>query len=356
MLSIINELRGTSSKLLKEVILRRHADNIEWKEYLLSVYNPFVTYGVTGDKNESQDDLENLKLCRSLNAGVTAVTINKVYPGLIPTASKMMKAYDYGKKPKPLNFPMYAGIKYDGNYVNIVVTPEDTRFYTSGGHEYSHWEVYLGLPAGFVYMAERIKGEGLLGDRRGCSLEGPKGSQFAKGENTYKIFDCVSLEDFELGSSSVPYQERRGRIPFEHAAGEIIINSIDDAEEWLDGLVSEGIEGLVLKSFDMKWRDSKSRRTDFVKWKKRQTADLLCIEEIEGEGNSKGIIGSLRLRDSLGREFNVGSGLSLNGDLPFGSYVGYVCEIEYEHINPAGTYIQPVVIGIRKDKEIDDID
>lgn len=354
MIDIIHELRTTNSKLAKERILQKHKENEAWKAYLLEVYNPFIVYGQSGNKNELQSDLENLKLCRSINAGITAVTINKVYGNLIPTASRSMKAYDYGKKAKTLPFPMYGSIKYDGNYVNII-SNNGLTFYTSGGHEYSH-NIDMDLPSGYVYMAERIDDDGKLGKRRGVALEGSRGAKYAKPSNHYKIFDCVALDDFFSGYTEERYDIRRTRIPKKYRVDEILIENIEDAEILLDELVSQGYEGIMLKAVDMKWRDSKSRRVDQVKWKKRQSVDLLCIEEIEGEGNSQGIIGSLRLRDSVGREFNVGSGLSLNGDLPFGSYLGKVVEIEYEHINPEGTYIQPVVLMIREDKDKTDID
>jgi len=356
LLEIIEELRSSNSKLFKEECLRTHSKNTEWIAYLIEVYNPFILYGRSGNKNDLQDDLENLKLCRSVNAGITAVTINKVYGKIIPTASKMMKAYDYGKKPKALSFPLWAGKKWDGNYVNMPVTNVGKRFYTSGGIEYIHPDADLNLPTGFVFMAERIHSSGRLGDRRGCSLEGSVGSKFAKPNNTYEIFDCVSLGDFAEGITNITYEERRLFIPDRYRAEEKLIHSLEELEEYLDEFVAEGGEGIVMKQPDMMWKDTKSRKVEFSKWKKRQTADLLCIEEVEGEGNSKGIIGSLRFRDSVGREFNCGSGLSLNGDQPFGYYVGNVVEVEYEHINPEGTYIQPVIVCRREDKSVDDID
>lgn len=350
---IIQALRLNNSKLYKKEILRENYDFQPWLDYLVEVYNPFILYGKTGYKNGDQDDLENLKLCRSINAGVTAVTINKIYKNLIPTASKMNKAYDFGKKPKALDFPLWAAIKYDGNYVNIAVNDEGTKFFTSGGHEYTH-DIELDLSPGFVYMAERIAGEGKLGDRRRCSLEGGVGAKYAKLENSYRIFDCVTLSDFHTGLAVAGYEDRRNFLPNENRADERKFTTMEDLEEWLNALVDIGYEGIVMKDPGWKWKDTKSRTAKFYKWKKRQTADLYCIEELEGEGNSQGIIGSIKLRDSMGRIVSVGSGLSLNGDLPFGSYVGNVVEIEYEHI--ADTYIQPTVVGIRHDKQKEDID
>ncbi len=353
-LGIIHELRATNSKLAKTQILVDHRHNQMWVDYLQEVYNPFITYGRTGNKNGDQDDLENLKLCRSLNAGITAVTINKVHGPIIPTASRMMKAYDYGKKPKEIPGPYYVGTKYDGNYVNII-SSNGLTFFTSGGHEYTH-DTEMRLPSGFVFAAERIAGDGLLGDRRRCSLEGPKGAKFAKPDNIYKIFDCIPISDFNNGGSDHPYSVRRKMIPEQHAGDERLVHTWGEVEAYLDSLVGVGGEGVVIKHPDMLWRDSKSRRADFCKWKKIPTADLLCVDEFEGEGNAQGFLGSIRLRDSLGRHVNVGSGLARDIPFPSGGYVGRVIEISYEHINPEGTYVQPRVERIRTDKEINDID
>jgi len=76
-LEIIEQLRSTNSKLEKTRILVDSKDVEGWQDYLVSVYNPFILYGESGDKNYGQDNLENLKLCRSLNAGVTEVTITR---------------------------------------------------------------------------------------------------------------------------------------------------------------------------------------------------------------------------------------------------------------------------------------
>ena len=357
-LDIIQALRSTNSKLEKLRILNENGDYIPWLDYLVDVYDPFVTYGVSGNKNDLQDDLHNLQLCRSVNAGITAVSINKAYPNLIPSASKMMKAYDYGKKARPIpdEGGFWVGVKYDGNYVNIVCSEAGgVQFYTSGGHQYTH-EVKLNLREGYVYTAERIHGEGKLGDRRRCSLEGPKGAKFAKIDNHYKIFDVVTIGDFNCDLAIEDYETRRTLIPPEYAGTERWCETLEEAEAWLDELIRLGYEGIMIKLGSLRWRNSKSRKVDCIKWKKRLTADLYCIEELEGVGNSQGIIGSIRLRDAAGLEFSVGSGLSLNGDLPFGSYINNVVEIGYEHINPEGTYVQPVVLGIRHDKSKNDID
>ena len=92
-----------------------------------------------------------------------------------------------------------------------------------------------------------------------------------------------------------------------------------------------------------------------VKLKGRHTADLLCIGITPGTGKYKGMIGSLTLMDKEGRRVSVGSGLcdvARAGNKA--DFINKVIEIQYERIDD--TYIQPVYIGIRADKNEMEID
>ena len=104
---------------------------------------------------------------------------------------------------------------------------------------------------------------------------------------------------------------------------------------------------------DFKWEDTKSRRVDLCKYKKRRTADLLCIGTTEGEGKYEGQLGSLVLRDNSGRVCNVGSGLD-DDDRLLDDWIDKVIEIEFEQI--IDTYIQPTFIRVRDDKDATEID
>ena len=110
-----------------------------------------------------------------------------------------------------------------------------------------------------MYLAERIEGEGKLGDRVKVALEGRVGAKYAKVSNTYIIHNEV----------------------------------------------------LTIQP-DYLFRDTKSRTIDFCKYKKRPTADLLCIDVAEGEGKYDKMLGSLVLQDFEGRIVSAGSGLRDN--------------------------------------------
>jgi len=373
LLLIIQDLRATRSANAKKAILKAVEDDQAWKDYLVAVYSPFTTYGVAGDKIDKQDNLYNLKLCRSINAGITATTINQVYKGLIPSAAQIMKAKPAG--PAQVKLPVVVEWKYDGHYTVIVVPRQgDYRFYTSGGHEYTlnpkhndtTLQVISRLPRG-VYFAERVS-DGLLGSRKDVALLGSKANgqlQYCKPENTFKLFDVVNLEEFEAGESEYGAQYRGDVLRtilanlngMHMAARRTLAIDYNELRHFISDALNSKAEGVMLKQPDCRWRNSKSRRLDYAKYKLLQTADLLCVRENHGQtAQTQDVIGSLTLRDKTGTEVNVSSGLSDLDRAQWGGYKGEVIEVRYEHKREDGTYIQPVYLHTREDKTPDDID
>jgi len=285
--------------------------------------------------------------------------------------AKINKSLDYNKlieqhsKGKllgtQLKFPLYASIKYDGNYVVVHVKDGQPIFETSGGLFYRHTngvdKIFKVVQDG-CYIAERIANDGKLGDRKYCTLVGPKTAQLSYG-HSYKVFDYISNEDYLLGRSSKDFKDRMkiisDNIDIPHRTEPVLINSINQLREYFDLIISQGYEGLMLMQSTYRWRDTKSRTTDIIKYKNRPTVDLICIGTTEGEGKYAGMIGALILKDHKGRVVNVGSGLDdYERSMHSSAFIGKVVEIQYEQI--LDTYIQPAFIRIRTDKTKGGID
>lgn len=262
---------------------------------------------------------------------------------------------------KNIKFPLWAEVKYDGNFVSVKVENGETTFITSGNLTYTHTDtggdIFCTLPNG-VYEAERISNEGKLGDRVRCNLHGPKNAQLSSN-HTYKIFDTILTSDWVEGATILNYEVRNmilsNIVPTEYLPEGRMVYSNSELEEYLKFIVNKGYEGLMLKQPDWYWKRTKSRTTDLCKYKKRRTADLLCTDTTSGTGKYTNKIGSLLLEDSNGKVVFVGSGLSdtqrsMNPRL----FIGKVVEIEYEQI--IDTYIQPTFIQVRDDKLKGDID
>lgn len=124
-----------------------------------------------------------------------------------------------------------------------------------------------------------------------------------------------------------------------------------DAIQMAKNHVKDGWEGLMCVEPSSHYTYGK-RGNHIVKLKYRKTADLLCIGIEAGEGKYLGMIGSLVLKDSIGRTVKVGSGLDdIDRDKRV-MYIGKIIEIEYEQI--LDTYIQPTFVRIRYDKQLSD--
>jgi hypothetical protein len=286
-----------------------------------------------------------------------ALDLNKLF--IEHKKGKLLK-----KHPK---FPMYAGIKWDGNYATVIVDGQGLPiFTTSGGHVYDHNKptIFETAPIGFVYIVERIGTDGKLGDRVNCNLKGPRGMQTSYG-HSYKIHDMIKLSDYDRGISGEAYMHRRERLhkSFEeqHIALDELVHNMEELNTLLNKAVRNGYEGVMGKCPHWLWKSTKSRTVDILKYKKRPTVDLLCIGVNEGTKKYEGLIGSLRLKDSKGRIVDVGSGMSDEQRYLNPSYfIGKVVEVFYEQI--LDTYIQPTFgdeyegVLVRDDKTAEDID
>lgn len=82
----------------------------------------------------------------------------------------------------------------------------------------------------------------------------------------------------------------------------------------------------------------------------KNIAQLICIETELGEYNTKfdsWTIGSLVLKDSLGRLVNVKDGLSLEQKLYHEDcYIDQIIEIKFDEIIANGNYIKPIFIRV----------
>jgi len=364
-LNIIKELRADNSRLHKESVLRKYKDNEEWKQYLKEVYDPFITYGKSGNANGDLDDLDNLRLLRSVKAGITATTINKIYgKGFIPKFQPM-KAAEIGKHCSldDIGYPIITQIKYDGFLTHSIVKDGEVTHYTSNGHPWKHID-NKGLenePDG-VYISELIgvNCAGALGDRRLAAIQTTFRTNTSKGIiNTagYNlcIFDYIPLDDFYSGICTIGYHYRYNSIKKDLRVPYKMITNKEELQLHLKSVVKNGYEGLVLKHPNMEWRASTSRRPDFVKYKARKTGDFYVVEEVEGEGRNQGLIGSLVLADCDGNIVgSVGSGLSDSDRFDWGLFVGRVVEVEYEQY--MDKLIQPTLKYVRKDKTQKDCD
>lgn len=371
-MEIIWQLRESNSSLYKERILALHKDNNEWKNYLVAVYNPFIVYNKTGDKNDLRDDLDNLRLCRSIDAGISARTINKVYGEIIPQWG-VQKALDFKnfkstkKVQHKISFPCIAQYKYDGFSFTCIVDGATPKFYTSGGHLFYIEESIFDNMEDGVYLGEMM-GVGVVGkfgDRTKCGIQTTMRTNTAKGiknwsKANFRIFEYLTYSEFMAGKAKLSYEDRwlimfNTNLDLEFDISDVTAegkycHTQEELNEFYYNTLDRGYEGVIIRQPDHLWHNDGKRTDGLVKRKNRQTVDLYCFSWKEGNGKNQGKIGSLGLKDKKGREVWVAPRTDADKERDPDYYIGEIIEVAYEQILKDGTYVQPVFNAVRFDK------
>ena len=264
-----------------------------------------------------------------------------------------------------LGWPRIALIKYDGRQSTVHVQSNgEVTYYSSSGLPFKMLDDGIfGEPfmANAVYFAE-LNGEGSeskLGDRVDAGIQTTMITNTKKGiynlhKPSWKIFDCVDEDDFAVGLSKTPFIERfdtlKSFVPAQYLPEHMECENYEHHLLFKKRTVKQGYEGVVSVEFTQKWVGKGTRNHNAFKDKDRPTADLLCIEELNGDGKYDGYVGSLRCVDASGNEVCcVGSGMADHQRSLHGSYVGKIIEVKYEQIMDS-KLIQPIFVRVRDDK------
>ncbi len=268
-----------------------------------------------------------------------------------------------------MRWPRQVMIKYDGRCTTIVKHPDQTvQYFTTGGKMFELLDDQVfgfdDTPVG-VYFAEMMGGkvEGKLGERIHSGIQTTMFTNTGKGlfnrhTPTWRIFDYVTIADYDVGVCELPYISRwsylKDKIPTKYLAYDMECLGKGHWDMFHTKAVADGWEGTVCIDHQQHWKASKSRPHTQIKRKDRKDADLLCVGWNIGTGKYEDMIGSLRLQDSKGRVVDVGSGMTDTDRLKAPDYyTGKVIEIVYEQM--MDTYIQPIFVRVRDDKTEKDI-
>lgn len=309
-------------------------------------------------------------ISKTLRLGVTAKTVNKVIPGLIPEW-EVQQAYPIEKYP----------IK-DGTWFSLSQKLNGVRATYFRGHLYARsGEVYEGLDH-IIDEIERfgdcplaLDGELTLLDKGELSdneafreATGIINSEATdKTRICFTIFDVIPADEFTSGESSMCYKERRELLDelsltmfkdakYTHVL-EVLYQGFDQSkiDELLEQMVREDKEGLMA-NLDVPYKCK--RHNGILKVKRFYTMDLPIIRCEEGTGRLAGTLGAFVL-NYKGNEVNVGTGFT---DTERAIYwaardklTDLLCEVKYKEISKdkktgAESLQFPVYVCLRTDK------
>lgn len=330
----------------------------------------YQVYGFLACVGPEERELYIKLLSKTLRFGVTAKTVNLVFPGLIPEW-EVQQAYPIDKY--PLRDGMWFSLTQKLNGVRA--TYYDGEIYARSG------QVYSGIDHIIHDIQEALGSEDMVFDgeltiRHGSECSDNEAFRIATGIMNsdepnktlvcYTIFDCLPTNEFKNGHSNDSYRLRRNTLDEfgERLAGSncvsvlpVLYQGCDQSkvEELLERMVREDKEGLMV-NLDVPYKCTRHR--GILKVKRFYTMDLPIVGYEEGSGRLAGTLGAFLL-DYKGNKVGVGTGFTDEQRSDFWAkredMIGELCEVKYKEVSyDKSTGVEslqfPVFICIREDK------
>lgn len=414
-ISAIIDLQAAKGAIAKKQIIEASKENREFREILYYALHPLLTYnmsektlknarplfddhrysniGVVLRDLSSRKAVDNLTvryvkgfledcpedargiytkvLAKTLRLGVTAKTVNKVIPGLIPEWD-VQQAYPIEKYPLMPGEWFALTQKLNG----VRATYYRGRLYARSGEEHKgldHITDFISKVAGvdMVFDGELtlLDNNGLSDNeafRKATGIINADAGTVDKTVICFTVFDLLPASEFDEGASTAPYRARRKDLDevyaklFEGSCVRVLPLEYEGCDQemipkLLDKMVSEDKEGLMV-NLDVPYKCK--RHNGILKVKRFYTMDLPIIGFEEGSGRLEGQLGALVL-DFKGNEVRVGSGFTDAERFWLwkkkDSLIGTLCEVKYKEIsNDKSTGAEslqfPVFVTLREDK------
>jgi len=256
-------------------------------------------------------------LKKDLRIGLAAKSINKVFPGLIPTHDVMRaKLLDIAR----LTFPCFGSIKKDG--VRSIF--KNGKFYSRNGHVYPGLKV---LEDQLSLITTPLDGE----------LTVP-GETFQVGSGMIRrgvLTPNAQFSLFELPTITDPFIERIMLMKDMHLFGpnvvtidQIKLNNIDEVFDFYKACRAAGHEGSIIRPYDYEYVGTRSYR--WMKMKNIIDLDLKVKDIYEGKGKYKGMLGGVIVEYKYPKE-KVPTKFNVSGQKVGGGFSDREREIWYAH-------------------------
>ena len=340
----VNEIMESNSRLHKQAVLKKYKDDEVVKKYLQIAFDPYRVYGLSTKKlhtqvslttpfiastetifelfeyleehntgtfseilecqswlndvaswdSECAELLEKL-ICKDLSIGVDVGTINKEIPGLIKTFSCML-AQKYFDKPEKLSGKVFAiTAKLDGfRLIAIKDSSGNVKFYSRVGQLIEGLveieKEFEGLPSNLAFDGELTISNYFEMASKDAYKKASKIIRL-KGDTpktglTYRVFDCMTADEFLAQQCDKTYNERRAmldtfadRVDLKHIDVLPVLYRGDDTFkviEWLNKITADDGEGCMVNVCSEKY--SWTRSWALMKVKKFQSLDLLVVD------------------------------------------------------------------------------
>ena len=319
---------------------------------------------------EEERDIYIKLLSKTLRLGVTAKTVNKIIPNLIPEW-EVQQSFPIDKYPIPNGSYFWVTEKLNGNRATFY----NGLLYSRTGAVYKGLDHIVNAlswinDAGFV-----LDGELVLKDKDGLTDNEAfriatgilNSDELNKTGICYTIFDIIPVKDFESATPKVEYKYRRNILDdcakqlceSEYVKVTPVLyegTDLSAIDILLNKMVEQDKEGLMI-NLDVPYQ--RTRHRGILKVKRFYTMDLPIARCEEGSGRLEGTLGAFVLAYK-NNEVKVGSGFT---DEQRATYwenreqlQGTICEVKYKEISKdKKTQLEslqfPVFVRLRDDKD-----
>lgn len=223
-------------------------------------------------------------LNKDLRIGASIKTINKVFPGLIPSYEVMLaKLFD----PKKIAFPCYGGPKIDGIRATYINTKK--KFYTRSGHE------IIGVSHLVDQLALSNAGHDLDGELFIPGMSFQQSSGLIRNDSptpnaAFAMFEVPTLKDpfvKRLEYITEIAQNTQNILALKHYK----LNDLEHAYKFYAWCRKKGYEGAVVRPLDYEYVQTRS--WSWMKMKNIMDFDLKVIDLYEGKGKYKNHLGGV---------------------------------------------------------------
>ena len=403
---ILKEIKSTSGSNDKKAILEAHKENKLLREVLKMGLDPFTPFHVvkvpkvekrvvnpeedirwssfidaadmcatrfwTGNKavqvlqnafstaTEEEEKWMRKILKKHLAIGASTKTVNKVFPGLVPTFDVAL-AQKFEEKRLKGKSEVAVEPKLDGIRCFAIVENGEALLYARSGKLISNFDVTIGvelakLPDG-CYDGE-IMGKDFIALMRQAYRK-----ENVITDGTYlSLFDYIPMSEWKSRKAEMSCRDRytalydnlmsAGDLSYlKYIPRYIVPADYVAIKSWHDDFVQQGHEGAMIKDLEAPYKFG--RGPEVMKLKAFHDVDLKIERLIEGTGKHSGKLGSVSV-DYNGVEVQVGSGFSdeLRESIwsDPSSFIGRMIEVRYQEVTPDGSLRFPTFVCFRNDR------
>lgn len=270
-----------------------------------------------------EDEIFYNVIQRDLRIGISAKTINKVWPNLIYIHPYMRCSSFSEKNLKNISFPCISQTKMDGMYCDIICDRKQVTIMSRNGQESK-----ISLPDNIKSQLTKmfdgyvVQGEMLALTEDGSYMDRALGNGYLNSDNIdpnqvqFVAWDLISIDAFVKKVDKAPYNIRYKTLehvvacadtnyPFVRVVDTKICYTVDEVIEHFKEKRLIGEEGTVIKDMKAIWKDGTSKQQ--VKVKVIMDCDLKIIGFKEGTGKNVNRLGSI-LCESSDSEMSVSVG------------------------------------------------